>query len=153
MLYSGKLGCWSACRQVWAKDHNGCDNLLGGYTDNLFCLFAQSMVLFGIVYCSCLVDREEPIEEWMKIHNQQEEVCDFLNQASSIHMVGEDTDLTFNVEGRKWINSDGKKNMPSGEVFTAPIENSANGTIRFTYPGIYAGKEVEDIMQEPENSS
>jgi len=58
--------------------------------------------------------------------------------------VGEDTDLTLSVEGRKWINSDGKRNMPSGEVFTAPVENSANGTIRFTYPGIYAGKEIED---------
>jgi aminopeptidase len=49
------------------------------------------------------------------------------------------------VKGRKWINCSGEKNMPDGEVFTSPIENSVNGTIRFTYPGIYSGKEVEDI--------
>lgn len=97
------------------------------------------------VYSSCLVDKEDPIAEWRKISQQQEKICEFLNQVSEIRIVGEDTDLTFNVQGRKWINSDGKRNMPSGEVFTAPLENSANGTIRFTYPGIYSGKEVEDI--------
>jgi len=97
------------------------------------------------VYSSCLVDKEDPIAEWKKIHKQQEKICEFLNQVSEIHMIGEDTDLTFNVNDRKWINCDGKRNMPDGEVYTAPLENSANGTIRFTFPGIRAGKEVEDI--------
>ena len=97
------------------------------------------------VYSSCLVDKENPIAEWKKISQQQEKICRFLDQVGRIRMVGGDTDLTFNVKGRIWINSDGKRNMPSGEVFTAPIENSANGTIRFTYPGIYSGREVEDI--------
>ena len=97
------------------------------------------------VYSSCLVDKEDPIAEWKKISQEQERICDFLDKVSKIRMAGEDTNLTFNVEGRKWINSDGKRNMPSGEVFTAPTEDSANGTIRFTYPGIYSGREVEDI--------
>jgi len=97
------------------------------------------------VYSSCLVHKKDPIVEWKKISQQQERICEFLNKVGKIRMAGEDTDLTFNVEGRKWINSDGKRNMPSGEVFTAPIENSANGTMRFTYPGIYSGREVEDI--------
>jgi aminopeptidase len=60
-------------------------------------------------------------------------------------VVGGDTDLTFNIKGRRWVNCGGKTNMPDGEVFTGPIENSVNGAIRFTYPGIYSGKEVEDI--------
>jgi len=97
------------------------------------------------VYSSCLVDKEDPIAEWKKISKHQERICEFLNQVDEIHVLGEDTDLTFKVNDRKWINSDGKRNMPSGEVFTAPIENSVNGTIRFTYPGIYSGREVEDI--------
>ena len=97
------------------------------------------------VYRSCLVDKENPIAEWKKIHKQQEEICEFLNQVSEIRMIGEDTYLTFNVKGRKWINCDGKHNMPDGEVYTAPLENSAEGTIRFTFPGIRVGKEVEDI--------
>ncbi len=97
------------------------------------------------VYSSCFVDKRDPIAEWKKISQRQEKICRFLNQISEIRMVGEDTDLTFSVKGRKWINSDGKRNMPSGEVFTAPVEKSAKGTVRFTYPGIYSGREVEDI--------
>ncbi|MDH5451479.1 MAG: aminopeptidase [Candidatus Bathyarchaeota archaeon] len=98
------------------------------------------------VYNSCLVNKEDPITEWKKIYQQQQSICKFLNQANDIRIVGEDTDLTFSVKGRKWINCSGEKNMPDGEVFTGPIENSANGTIRFTFPGIYSGREVEDIM-------
>ncbi|HVO86061.1 MAG TPA: aminopeptidase [Candidatus Eisenbacteria bacterium] len=97
------------------------------------------------VYNSCLVDKQDPVAEWKKVHQQQQRIGEFLNQTSEIHVLGEDTDLTFNVKGRKWINCSGKENMPDGEVFTGPIENSTNGTIRFTYPGIYAGREVEDI--------
>ncbi len=97
------------------------------------------------VYSSCLVDNENPIAEWKKIHKQQEKICNFLNQVDEIHIIGEDTDLTFGIKGRTWENCDGKINMPDGEVFTTPLENSANGTIRFTFPGIYSGREIEDI--------
>jgi aminopeptidase len=99
----------------------------------------------GFVYGSCMVDRDDPIAEWKKIHKQQENICEFLNKVSEIRMVGQDTDLSMNVKGRKWINCSGKLNMPDGEVFTGPVENSADGTIRFTYPGIASGREVEDI--------
>lgn len=97
------------------------------------------------VYSSCLVDRDDPIAEWRKIHEEQERICRYLNNVDELHIVGEDTDISMSVRGRKWINCDGKYNMPDGEVFTAPIENSVEGIIRFTFPGIVAGKEVEDI--------
>jgi aminopeptidase len=97
------------------------------------------------VYASCLINKKDPIAEWKKIHKEQERICNFLNKASKIRIVGEDTDLTFNTKGRKWMNCSGDKNMPDGEVFTGPVENSVNGRIRFTYPGIYMGREVEDI--------
>jgi len=97
------------------------------------------------VYSSCLVDRNDPIAEWKKIQKNQEKICKFLNQTEEIHVVGEDTDLAFNVKGRKWINCSGQKNMPDGEVFTAPVENSTDGTVRFTFPGIFSGREIEDI--------
>jgi aminopeptidase len=97
------------------------------------------------VYSSCFVDKKDPIAEWQKLSQQQQKLCDFLGEIREIRVTGEDTDLCFRVDGRTWINSDGKRNMPSGEVFTAPLEKSASGTIRFTFPGIYAGKEVEDI--------
>jgi aminopeptidase len=97
------------------------------------------------VYSSCLVDRDDPAAEWMRIRGEQEKICTFLNRASEVRFVGEDTDLTLGVKGRKWINCCGEKNMPDGEVFTSPIEDSVNGEIRFTFPGIYSGREVEDI--------
>ena len=97
------------------------------------------------VYRSCFVDKQDPIAEWEKIHQKQAAICEFLNQVGELRIVGEDTDLNFNVRDRKWINGDGKENMPDGEIYTAPIESSANGTIRFTFPGIVAGREVEDI--------
>ena len=98
------------------------------------------------VYNCCLVNKKDPSAEWTKIRKEQDKVCNFLNKASKIRVVGEETDLTFNVKGRKWINCCGEKNMPDGEVFTGPIEDSAEGTIRFTYPGLYMGRDIEDIQ-------
>jgi len=97
------------------------------------------------VYSSCLIDKNDPAVEWRRIHREQDRICKFLNGKSEIHVVGEDTDLTFITKGRTWINCSGENNMPDGEVYTGPVENSVNGTIRFTYPGLYLGKEVEDI--------
>jgi aminopeptidase len=97
------------------------------------------------VYSSCLVDREDPVAEWKKVRVEQQKVCDFLNKVSKIRVVGEDTDLSYSVKDRKWINCCGEKNMPDGEVFTAPVEDSVNGSIRFTFPGLFYGREIEDI--------
>jgi aminopeptidase len=97
------------------------------------------------VYSSCLVDKEDPVAEWRKIQEEQDKLCGFLNKADRIHIAGADTDITFGVKDRTWINCSGQANMPDGEVFTSPIENSVNGTIRFTYPGIVSGREIEDI--------
>ena len=97
------------------------------------------------VYKSCLTDKKYPLKEWKNIHKNQKKICEFLNKTSEIHIVGEDTDLTLNVKGRNWVNCSGKLNMPDGEVYTSPIEDSANGKIRFTFPGILTGREVKDI--------
>jgi aminopeptidase len=97
------------------------------------------------VYDSCFVNQDDPVAEWKRIRRQQQKICDFLNQASEINVLGEDTDLTFSTEDRKWINCSGQENMPDGEVFTGPVENSVNGRVRFTFPGIYSGREIEDI--------
>ena len=71
-----------------------------------------------------------------------------LDKVDKIHVLGEDTDLTLSVKGRPWENCCGNKNLPDGEVFTSPIETSINGHIRFTYPGIYQGKEIKNISLE-----
>jgi aminopeptidase len=108
---------------------------------------AMSIVEYeDFVYSSCLLDQKDPVAEWRKIHENQQKICDFLNAVENLHVVGESTDLILNVKGRKWINASGQKNMPDGEVFTGPVETSAEGVIRFSYPGVYMGREVEDIL-------
>jgi aminopeptidase len=112
--------------------------------------FAQEaeMSLFeyqDFVAKACFLDKKDPVKEWKELSRTQENAVKHLNKARNMRFVGEDTDLRMNVEGRRWFNCDGHVNMPDGEVFTSPIENSAEGQIRFTYPGIEMGREVEDI--------
>jgi aminopeptidase len=99
----------------------------------------------NFVYKACFLDNPDPVAEWKALSKKQEKIVEYLNDKSILHIVGEDTDITMEIKGRTWINSDGKRNFPSGEVFTGPVETSAEGTIRFTFPGIYMGNEIEDI--------
>jgi len=97
------------------------------------------------VYDACKLYSNDPVKEWRDMSNEQERICTFLNKKSNLHIISSNTDLTMSIKGRKWINCDGKMNLPDGEVFTGPIENSVNGHIHFSFPGIFAAKEIEDI--------
>lgn len=100
------------------------------------------------VYGACMADKRDPIAAWKKVKKNQEKMVNRLNKASKLEFYGEDTEISMSVKGRKWVNCCGENNMPDGEVFSAPVENSVNGKIRFTFPGVYMGKEVEDISLE-----
>jgi aminopeptidase len=97
---------------------------------------------------SLFLDKENPIEEWRRIHREQAKIVDYLNNVETIQVLGEGTDLKLSVKGRTWENCSGQQNLPDGEVFTGPVEDSVNGEIRFTFPGIYYGQEIEDIYLE-----
>jgi len=97
---------------------------------------------------SLFLDKQNPIEHWQNMQKNQESIIAYLNNVEEIHVIGNDTDLTLSVKGRKWVNCCGERNLPDGEVYTGPIENKVNGHIRFSYPGIYFGKEIEDIYLE-----
>jgi aminopeptidase len=97
------------------------------------------------VYTACLFGENDPIQAWKDISAQQDTICSWLDGRDEIRYVGLDTDITFSTKGRRWVNCDGHKNFPDGEVYTCPVEDSANGTIRFTYPLIYMGNEIEDV--------
>jgi aminopeptidase len=97
------------------------------------------------VYGAGLLDRDDPAEAWRQIDREQQRLADYLVQHDEIRVVAPGTDLTCRVGGRKWENCSGAFNFPDGEVFTGPIEDSVNGTVRFTYPAIYNGREVEDV--------
>jgi aminopeptidase len=94
------------------------------------------------------LDRDDPIAAWGELHDFQAKLIARLAPVREIRIEAPGTDLTLNVEGRTWINSDGKRNMPSGEVFTGPHEDSAEGVIRFTIPTSPRGVVVEDVTLE-----
>jgi len=103
------------------------------------------------VYNACHLYDADPAASWLDIRNKQQKIVDYLNQKSQITYKGKGTDISFSVKERTWINSDGQANMPSGEVFTGPVEDSVNGVVHFAYPSIYMGKEVEGITLWVEN--
>jgi len=94
---------------------------------------------------ACLVHLPNPTAAWKAVHAKQEKIVQFLNKRKTFRIVAKDTDLTFRAAGRKWINCDGKANMPDGEIFTGPIEDTAEGTIAFSFPAFYAGREAAGV--------
>jgi aminopeptidase len=99
----------------------------------------------NFIFDACCLYEDNPMEKWKELSRSQQGIVDFLNKRDKIQYKGEGIDISFSVKDRIWINSDGKTNMPSGEVYTAAIEESINGTIHFSYPSIYMGQEVEGI--------
>lgn len=97
------------------------------------------------VYNACYLFDENPIACWQQVSRDQQAATDLLNSRTKFRYKSATNDITFTTEGRKWINSDGKTNMPSGEIYTSPVEQSVNGIVHFDYPSVYAGEEVEGI--------
>lgn len=100
------------------------------------------------VYGAGLLDKDDPVAEWKRISGEQERWVKYLDTKKQVHIISQDTDIKVNVEGRKWINCDGKVNFPDGEIFTSPVENDIEGHISFSFPGIYMGREIEGIKLE-----
>jgi len=100
------------------------------------------------VHSATYTDKDDPVSEWERIHDEQQVVVDWLDGKKEVTLKSPNVDLTLSVEGRTFINSDGTNNMPSGEVFTGPVEDSANGWVEYTYPAIQKGKEVSGIRLE-----
>ncbi len=97
------------------------------------------------VFQAAMLNEADPVAAWRRVHDEQQRIVDYLMQHDEIHVQAEGTDIRYRVGGRKWLNADGRVNFPDGEVFSAPIEDSVNGTVTFSYPAIYNGTEVEGI--------
>jgi aminopeptidase len=91
------------------------------------------------------LDQPDPVAAWSRLREQQARVIERLTPAREVHIETAGTDLRLNVEGRTWMNSDGRRNMPSGEVFTGPHEHSANGKIHFDVPSNTRGVDVVGV--------
>jgi aminopeptidase len=103
------------------------------------------------VYGAGLLDDPDPVARWREISAEQQRLIDWLSSRNEIRISAEETELTLQTGGRTWINADGKHNFPDGEIFTAPIEDSVNGHVAFTFPSIMSGRSVEGIRLTFEN--
>ncbi|MFL7871189.1 MAG: aminopeptidase [Anaerolineales bacterium] len=95
------------------------------------------------VFRATHADEENPIAYWKKVEEEQQSAVDYMAGKNQVVLRGPNVDLTLSVKGRKFLNACGTSNMPDGEIFTGPVEDSVNGWVKFTYPAIYQGVAVE----------
>ncbi|KAF0109495.1 MAG: aminopeptidase [Chloroflexi bacterium] len=102
----------------------------------------------NFVYGACMPDLNDPVGYWKRISAKQELLVKWLEGKKKVHLIGKDTDLRLSIEGRKFINCDCHVNVPDGEIFTGPVEDSMEGHVTFSYPTIYNTREVDGVHLE-----
>src|SRR5215204_3602851 len=96
-------------------------------------------------YGACLANDMDPVRAWARQSEETKRLADWIQGRSEVHVTGQGTDLRLGIEDRTFIAADGKHNMPAGEFFTGPIEDTAAGEITFHLPASYAGREVAGV--------
>jgi aminopeptidase len=99
----------------------------------------------NFVYHACRADEADPVASWKKAEENQKRMIDRLEGHSLVSLQGPNVDLSLSIKGRKFLNGAGLNNMPDGEIYTGPVEDSLNGWVRFSYPAIYSGVMVEGV--------
>jgi aminopeptidase len=99
------------------------------------------------VYGACYVNDPDtdPVDYWTSYRNDQKRIVEALKGHDHVELRGPNCELSLSIKGRKFLNACGEANMPDGEVFTGPVEDSAEGWVRFTYPAINQGRSVEGV--------
>jgi aminopeptidase len=94
---------------------------------------------------ACLADADDPVAAWKAASEQTHRLAEWIEGREEVQISGPGTDLKLSVAGRHFIAADGKHNMPDGEFFTGPVEDSAEGEVSFHLPATYAGREVAGV--------
>jgi aminopeptidase len=90
----------------------------------------------GFIFDACLLDWDAEEQRMLRIKQR-------FDRGSSVRIVGADTDVTVGIGGREGVVSAGFRNMPDGEVFYSPVEDSAEGVITYAeFPAVYLGHDV-----------
>ncbi len=97
------------------------------------------------VFRATFADKADPVAEWKKLGEMQQKKIDWLKGKKDVRLKGPNIDLELSIEGRTFINAQGERNMPDGEIFTGPVEESVNGWYQASFPSIVQGRAVENI--------
>jgi aminopeptidase len=96
-------------------------------------------------YDACLATDPDPVTAWARQSDETERLAEWIQGREEVHIKGPGTDVTLNVAERTWIPCTGKHNMPDGEFFTGPVEDSVEGEVAFSFPAVYGGREVSGV--------
>jgi aminopeptidase len=95
--------------------------------------------------CHADAGTADPVAYWHGVQKEQQRFADYLNGHDQVELHGPDVDLKLSIKGRRFENACGQTNMPDGEIFTGPVEDSVSGWVRFTYPAVYLGALAEGV--------
>jgi len=94
---------------------------------------------------ACWLHEEDPVAAWQEESRREQRLIARLQGHEDVVLKGENIDLRLSIRGRPFVESAGRENFPSGEIFTSPVEDSIEGWVRFSHPAIVRGHEVEGI--------
>jgi aminopeptidase len=97
------------------------------------------------VFAAGMLDAPDPVAAWRQHGERQRELVRRLAGRDRVHLIGPDIDLRLSIRDRAFGAYHGRHNFPDGEIATSPVESSAGGWVRFSYPAITGGREVEGI--------
>jgi aminopeptidase len=102
-------------------------------------------------YAACLALDGDPVTAWHRQSDEVRRLTEWIQGKHEVRIQAEGTDITLGVAGRTWIPCVGEHNMPDGEFFTAPLEDSVDGEICFSFPASYGGRTVSGVCLRFEN--
>jgi aminopeptidase len=88
------------------------------------------------------------VRDWSSEREHLRRLAERFEAGAEVRLVGAGTDLTFSTRGRRYVLGDGTHNIPDGEIYTAPVDESARGHVTFEFPGLYGGTRIEGIRLE-----
>lgn len=89
--------------------------------------------------------------DYAKMSKAMDPLSELMSRTDNVRIVAPGTDLSFSIKGIPNIKCVGDKNLPDGELYTAPVRDSVNGTIRYNTPSVYSGITFENIAFRFEN--
>jgi aminopeptidase len=94
---------------------------------------------------ACLADDGDPLGAWKRTSDECHRLAEWIEGHEEVRVTAPGTDLRLGIAGRHFIPCDGEHNMPDGEFFTGPVEDSVEGEVSFHLPSVIGGREVSGV--------
>jgi aminopeptidase len=97
------------------------------------------------IFGASVPDLDDPVGYWQRFSARQQKLVEWFRGKRTVRVQAPDTDVRMSIAGRTFVNGDGRVNMPDGEIFTGPVENSVEGHVRFSIPVVHYGRRLEGV--------